>query len=403
MAKRVALFFAPSPVGGGVARVMITLASAFAERGYQVDLLVSRMQGPYLQHLPAAMTLIPLTRTFRGIGQIPQLVAGYSEARALPSALALVGAARYLPALVQYLQQQQPDVLLAAKTSPNLAALWARRLAGVPTRVVVSEHTNFSQEILQHTRKWQWHWRFMSTVVHNLYPWADAIVAVSNGVADDLSVTSDLPRERVTTIYNPVVTPALQDLAHAPLDHPWFAPKSPPVIVAAGRLASQKDFPTLLKAIARVLKVRDVRLIVLGEGKGRAALQSLAQQLGITAHLDLPGFVDNPFAYMARAALFVLSSAFEGLANVLIEAMACGCPVVSTDCPSGPREILADGAYGPLVPVGDDATLAQAILTTLDTVPNRDKLRTRAAEFSVERAVDRYVDVCWGQEVSSLV
>jgi glycosyltransferase involved in cell wall biosynthesis len=382
---------------------MITLASAFAERGYHDDLLVSRVQGPYLQHLPAAVKLIPLTQTFEGLMQTRSLLVGYHGVQALGVSLALIGASRYLPALVQYLQEQQPDALLSAKTSPNLAALWARRLTGVPTRIVVSEHTNFSQEILQHTRKWHWHWRFMPSVIHKMYPWADAIVAVSNGVADDLSVTTDLPRERITRIYNPVVTSTLQDLAHAPLDHPWFAPGSPPVILAAGRLAAQKDFPTLLKAVARVRAVREVRLLILGEGKERAALQSLARKLGIASALDLPGFVENPFAYMTWASMFVLSSAFEGLANVLIEAMACGCPVVSTDCPSGPREILAGGVYGPLVPVGDDAALAQAILATLDASPDRDSLRARAAEFSAEHAVERYLEVCWGREAHALV
>lgn len=393
MANRVALFFAPSPVGGGVARVMMNLASAFVERGYHVDLLVPRVQGPYLQRLPAEVTVIPLTLTYKGVAQIRRMLVEYHGVKALGVAGALVGASRYLPALMQYLRQQAPDALLSAKTAPNLAALWARRLTGVATRIVVSEHTNFSQEVLQHMHKWHWQWRFMSTVIHNLYPWADAMVAVSHGVADDLAMSAKLSRQAMTTIYNPVVTSSLHDLAQAPLAHPWFAPGSPPVIVAAGRLAVQKDFPTLLRAVARVRAVRDVRLMILGEGKERAMLQSLVRALGMSAHVDLPGFVDNPFAYMARAAMFVLSSAFEGLANVLIEAMACGCPVVSTDCPSGPQEVLAGGRYGLLVPVGDDAALAQAIHATLDTVPDRHKLRARAVTFSVEQIADEYLKV----------
>lgn len=393
MANRVALLFAPSPVGGGVARVMMNLADAFVERGHHVDLLVPRVQGPYLQQVPPAVTVIPLTLSFKRVAQLRPLVVEYHGVQALGIASALVGASRYLPALMQYLQQQAPDALLSAKTSPNLAALWARRLTGVATRVVISEHTNFSQEIRQHTRKWHWQWRFMPTVVHNLYPWADAMVTVSDGVADDLAVSADLSRQAMTTIYNPVVTSSLHDLAQASLAHPWFAPGSPPVIVAAGRLAVQKDFPTLIKAVARVRAVRNVRLMILGEGKERAALQSLALTLGMGSHVDLPGFVDNPFAHMARASVFVLSSAFEGLANVLIEAMACGCPVVSTDCPSGPQEVLAGGMYGPLVPVGDDTALAQAIHATLDTVPDQHKLRARAAQFSAERIADQYLQV----------
>jgi glycosyltransferase involved in cell wall biosynthesis len=212
-------------------------------------------------------------------------------------------------------------------------------------------------------------------------------------VAEDLALTASLPRERITTIYNPVVTPALAGQAQAPLTHPWFAPGSPPVLLAVGRLHYQKDFPTLLRAFARVRAVRAVRLLILGEGDQGAALRASAQELGITTDVELPGFVLNPFAYMARAAVFVLSSAYEGLPGVLIQALACGCPVVSTDCPSGPAEILEGGVYGPLVPVGDDVALAKAILSTLNTRPNPDWLRTRAAEFSVDRAVDRYLEV----------
>ncbi len=218
-------------------------------------------------------------------------------------------------------------------------------------------------------------------------------MAVSEGVAEDLALTASLPRERITTIYNPVVTPALAGQAQAPLTHPWFAPGSPPVLLAVGRLHYQKDFPTLLRAFARVRAVRAVRLLILGEGDQGVALQASAQELGITTDVELPGFVLNPFAYMARAAVFVLSSAYEGLPGVLIQALACGCPVVSTDCPSGPAEILEGGVYGPLVPVGDDAALAKAILSTLNARPNPDWLRTRAAEFSVDRAVDRYLEV----------
>jgi glycosyltransferase involved in cell wall biosynthesis len=219
---------------------------------------------------------------------------------------------------------------------------------------------------------------------------ADGITAVSQGIAEDLVCSFGLPRERVTTIYNPVVTPELLAQAQAPLDHPWFAPDAPPVILGVGRLHPQKDFPTLLRAFARVRAVRVVRLVILGEGEQRAALQQLVAELGLTKDVALPGFVGNPFAYMARAGVFVLSSAYEGLPGVLIQALACGCPVVSTDCPSGPGEILEQGAYGPLVGVGDVAALAQAMLALLAHPPAAERLRHRAAEFSLDRAVDRY-------------
>jgi glycosyltransferase involved in cell wall biosynthesis len=235
------------------------------------------------------------------------------------------------------------------------------------------------------------------------YLTADAIVTVSHGVADDLALHAGIPRERITTIYNPVVTPDLLDKAQAPLDHPWFTPGAPPVVLGVGRLHAQKDFPTLLKAFARVRAKQEARLMILGEGKNarkntvqRTALTALAAQLGVAADVALPGFVDNPFAYMARAAVFALSSAWEGLPGVLIQAMACGCPVVSTDCPSGPAEILENGEYGSLVPVGDDLSLANAILSTLNAPPARDRLQARAAMFSVDRTADRYLEVLLG-------
>jgi glycosyltransferase involved in cell wall biosynthesis len=238
--------------------------------------------------------------------------------------------------------------------------------------------------------------RFRLSLARHFYPRADAIIAVSNGIADDLAQVTGLPRERITTIYSPVITPELQEKARAPLDHPWFAQGSPPVLLGVGRLVPQKDFPTLLKAFARVRAVRKARLVILGEGIRRMELETLVRELGVAADVTLPGFVANPFPYMAGASVFVLSSAWEGLPGVLIEAMACGCPVVSTDCPSGPAEILDGGAYGPLVPVGNDEALAKAILSVLETPPDPERLRVRAALFSVDRAADRYLEVLLG-------
>jgi glycosyltransferase involved in cell wall biosynthesis len=370
---------------------MLTLASAFADRGHRVDLLLSRAAGPYLKQVPDSVNLIVLKAMPGLLHQVRTLSVERRPFGSLLTFLLLARTFRYLPDLVQYLQRQRPAMLFSAKTYPNLAALWARRLARVPTRVVVSERTNLSHEVNQHARGWQWHWRLLPLFVRRVYPWADAIVTVSHGVADDLALTTGLPRARITTIYNPVVSARLQEQAQAPLVHPWFMPGSPPVVLGAGRLEAQKDFPTLLKAFARVRAVREARLILLGEGKDRPLLEALAQDLRVAENVELPGFVENPFAYMARATVFVLSSTYEGLPGVLIQAMACGCPVVSTDCPSGPAEILAGGAYGPLAPVGDDRALAQAILAQLDAPVDRERLCARAALFSVEHAVERYL------------
>src|SRR5690625_55191 len=187
-----------------------------------------------------------------------------------------------------------------------------------------------------------------------LYRHLDAVVTASEGVSTDTRTVTGLPPERIHVIDNPVVTPDLEELAAQPLDHPWFGDNDVPVILASGRLTKQKDFPTLLRAFARVRQNRPARLIVLGEGKLRTELEALAVKLGIASDVDLAGFASNPYPYVKQSDLFVLSSRWEGLGMALIEALALGIPAVSADCPSGPREILADGRYGALVPVGDD-------------------------------------------------
>jgi glycosyltransferase involved in cell wall biosynthesis len=233
-------------------------------------------------------------------------------------------------------------------------------------------------------------------LARRLYGWADAAIGVSRGISEDLAQHTAIPKARIITIYNPTFTAESLHKAASPLEHPWLTPDSPPVILGAGRLTTQKDFPTLLRAFARIRKRCPARLVILGEGKSRPALIDLATDLGIVQEMMLPGFVDNPFAWMSRSAVFVLSSVWEGFPGVLIEAMACGCPVVSTDCPSGPAEILNGDEYGPLVSMGDDKALAEAVLNTLQEPLDPAKLRARAAEYSVDRALDRYLEVLLG-------
>lgn len=388
--------------GGGLQRIMLRLAGLFAARGHRVDLVVCKAKGAYRAQVPAAVRLVPLNRPYprlaaRALGFGCALAA---DPPALWPLLRPVLLARdpspwfqRLPALARYLRQARPHALLSAGNTLNCIALLARRRANTPTRLVVSERDNLS--VFLGGRQEQWRWRFLPPLIARTYPWADAIVAVSDGVADDLAGTVGLPRERITTIYNPVLTE--EDSARSEqTGHPWFAEGAPPVVLGAGRLEDQKDFPTLLRAFARVRRQCPARLIILGEGRRRAELESLAVRLQIAADVDLRGWVDNPYDYMRQAAVFVLSSIHEGLPNVLLEALACGCPVVSTDCPSGPAEILAQGRYGALVPSGDDATLAEAIVATLAAPPERAALQARARQFSAEIAVERYLKVLLG-------
>jgi glycosyltransferase involved in cell wall biosynthesis len=221
------------------------------------------------------------------------------------------------------------------------------------------------------------------------YPRADAVVAVSDGVADDLARRLRVPRSRIHVVPNPIVTPDLADLARRRVDPTSFAAGAVPVILGVGRLTMQKRFDLLIEAFARVRRRHDARLMILGEGEDRPQLEALIRQLGLEQQVALPGFVANPFAYMARARVFVLSSAWEGLPGVLIQALACGTAVVATDCDSGPREILQGGRLGRLVPVGDVAALADAISSTLDEPPVRSTA-DRCLRYSESTALDAY-------------
>jgi glycosyltransferase involved in cell wall biosynthesis len=224
------------------------------------------------------------------------------------------------------------------------------------------------------------------------YPWAAHVVAVSRGAAEDLARTSGLPRDRVHVVYNPVITPGIMARARQSPDHPWFAPGQPPVILGVGRLTRQKDFATLIRAFAELRRCRAGRLMILGEGAERPRLEALAAELGVSAEVALPGFRDDATACMAGSALFVLSSAWEGLPTVLIEALAAGTRVVSTDCPSGPREILQEGRLGALVPVGDSAALARAMSDALDR-PRAAAPPDALARFTRDAAVDHYLSL----------
>jgi glycosyltransferase involved in cell wall biosynthesis len=390
-------FYLDNFEGGGVQKTTLTLAGALAVRGHRVELLVCQPSGALQDQVPPGVEVVALDRASAwsartlalrsDLGQFGPILGGIVLSPRPSPTLACLGS------LAEKLAARRPAALYTATTHMNLEAVLARRLAGVDTRLVVSERNAWRGGHLQRG----WPALFLPAVVRRAYGQADAVVAVSDGVADDLATWSGLPRARITTIYNPVVTPELSTLQREAVDHPWFQPGAPPVVMSAGRLGRAKDFPTLIRAFARVRRERPARLVIFGKGKSEtktaksiASLKALAAELGVAEDVALPGFVANPFAYMTRAAVFALSSINEGLPGVLIQAMACGCPVVSTDCPSGPAEILAGGRYGRLVPPGDHQALSDAIVATLEMPPASELLRERAGFFSVERAVVRY-------------
>jgi glycosyltransferase involved in cell wall biosynthesis len=337
-------------------------------------------RGPLLDLLDPRVHLVALT----------DWVEGHVLAR-LPRRVQLfLGLGR----IVRYFREARPGVFMAAASHVHVPVLIAHRIAAcdVPLVLRVSNHLSRSGSggAKPKTRM------FAPRLARWLYPRADAVIAVSKGVGEDVHVVTGYPRARIHALHSPILTDELRRRAEAPIDHPWFAAGEPPVVLGVGRLVKQKDFPTLIRAFARVRARRPARLLLLGRAKNskkRRRLTGLIDSLGVTADVQLAGYVDNPLAYMNRAAVLVLSSAWEGLPGVLIEALACGCPIVSTDCPSGPSEILAGGEFGRLVPIGDDAAMAVAISATLDAPPAREVLQARAEEFGADQAIDRYLAV----------
>jgi glycosyltransferase involved in cell wall biosynthesis len=276
--------------------------------------------------------------------------------------------------------------MLAALNHANLVAMAAGRVPGVRTRTVISIHNNLGKEmegprgVRERTIPW---------LLGRLHRWADAIVAVSEGVADDFARQTDIPRRRIDVIYNPVIMPGLLSSASAQPPHPWFENSNRPVILGVGRLTRQKNFPALVDAFALVKRNHAARLVILGEGPERPVIEARVRDLDLQDSVALPGFVDNPYACMSRARVLALSSDWEGLPTVLIESLAVGTPVVATDCPSGPREILQGGAFGSLVPTGDVPALASAIARALANgriSPPMDALRP----FTPDVVLDQY-------------
>jgi glycosyltransferase involved in cell wall biosynthesis len=359
--KRIALFV-PTLGGGGAEKVMVNLAYGFLEAGHKVDLLLVKNEGPYFKELSSSLNIVDL--------------------RAQHTSLALFS-------LCRYLRRSNPDVMLSAMDYANVVALWAKRISRVRTLSVISEHSIFSVAAKKppniRTRL------SLSILMRLSYPMADKIIAVSAGIAHDLARTFGISDEKITVIFNPIRFDNIAKKATEPIDHPWYRPGNPPVLLSVGRLHRGKDYPNLLRAFSLIRRKRNVRLIILGEGKERSQLKALTRKLNIDQDVDIPGFKDNPYNFMAFSRVFVLSSQFEGFSNVLLEAIACGCPVVSTDCPSGPKEIFDKTGVGRLVPVGRPELLAEAIIEALQ---HGEKRRPDLHEFSYEDIIKKYMRVC---------
>ncbi len=360
--------FLPNLNGGGAERAMLHLAEGFAERGIKTDLVLAEAEGDYLELVPSSVRIVDLKSTF------PVVVSK-------------------TVALKRYLQHENPTVIFSALDIIS-SALWAKKWARqvtVPTKVVMCVQTYLSGQF-QHDQHHVAAY-IRACLVRWLYPKSDGLVAASWGTAKDLAHLTALPLDRIQVIYNPVVTRDVIRKSQESLDHPWFLPEEPPVVLGVGRLVGQKDFFTLIRAFQHVRQQRRVRLVILGEGEDRPRLETLIRELKLEQDVALLGFVENPYVYMANSAVFVLSSHYEGFGNVVAEAMAVGTPIVATDCPSGPAEILENGKYGELVPIADPDAMSTAILDTLVHPVNSEILKARSLLFSSDHVVTQYVDV----------
>lgn len=355
-------FFLPTLRGGGAERVTLNLVQGMIEQGLAVDVVLMAAKGAFLDQVPSSARLINL-----GASRLIQT----------------------LGPLTGYLRRESPRVLISSMSHANLVALWAAKLAGRGTPVVVTVHNTLSESTKHRGWLTGQLWAYL---LRTFYPWAARVVAVSRGAADDLVRTTGVSDDRVEVVYNPVITPQMLALARQTPDHPWFGPGQLPVIIGVGRLTRQKDFATLIRAFAALRRNRAARLIILGDGPDRMALEALVTELGVGSDVSLLGFRDNALAYMAHSAVFVLSSAWEGLPTVLIEALAAGTRVVATDCPSGPREILQEGRLGALVPVGDVIGLADAIQAALGR-PQGAVPADALFPFTREAAIGQYLRI----------
>ena len=359
--KRIA-FFLPTLHGGGAEKVVLNLLKGMTSKNLAIDLILASAEGPYLNQIPESINVVNLA-----VGRVIKAI---------------------FP-LAQYLKQYQPHVLISHMSHANIMAILARKLINQKIRLILVQHNTLSAAKSSLFRA-----KLVPPLMRLLYPQADIIVGVSQNVSQDLAAQLNLNPQKVQTIYNPVVDEELFTKANAGVEHPWFTSDKIPIFLAVGRLTKQKDFSTLIKAFALVKEQVAARLMILGEGECRQELEVTISNLHLQEDVALPGFVDNPYAYMKQAKALVLSSRWEGLGNVLIEALACGCPVIATDCPSGPKEILESGKYGDLVAVGDYQSLSQKMLKVINTAIDQDLLVERAKYFSIDCAVAKYFKVC---------
>lgn len=361
--NRQTAFYIPNLSGGGAQRVIINLARGFVERGRAVDLVVANATGPLHNEVPEGVRLIDLQSG---------------------------GALSSLPRLVKYIKRERPAAMLSTMSHCNVVAIIAKWLSRSDMRLIVRQANTLAYLECSNVSARE---RIVYYLMMMLYNRADGVVANSTETASDLATHGIADEDRISVIHNPVVSPEIFKKQDEDVNHPWFQAPDIPVVIGVGRLHVLKDYETMIRAFSIVRQNRAAHLLILGEGTERENLIALTRELGLKESVEFHGFVSNPHAYISRASVLALTSRGEGFGNVLVEAMAAGTPVVSTECPGGPQEILDYGRFGRLVPVGDVEAFAQAVLETLDNPADRAALIDRAKDFSIDTITSRYMEV----------
>jgi glycosyltransferase involved in cell wall biosynthesis len=354
----------------GVGCVVLNLAEEFAALGWHIDLVVCEDNGELQSALSERIRLIVL-KTQRAASNPP--LKGVFE-------------------LSHYLKLAKPKFIISFLHYNNEIAILAKYLSREPVKVIVTDHSVLSKTTATAIKKTR---KLIPFIARFLYPFADGIVAVSQAVKADLAKLLKLQENRIQVIYNPIINRSIIQESRSNVDHSWFTVKDRPIILAVGRLAPEKDFPTLIHAFAKLRQTQLARLVILGDGLKESYTASLAQmvnQLGLTDDVLFQGLVKNPYAYMAKSDVLVVSSLWEGLSNVVIEAMALNLPVVATRC-GGPVELLAQGKYGTLVPVGNPLAMAEAIAATLSQ-QNLPVSQEWLTQFTSSIVASQYLDLC---------
>ena len=368
MHQRIALFL-PSLEGGGAERAFVELANQLVDLGVRVDLVLVRAKGPYLSELRNEVRVVDL--------------------RSSRTSFAVFKLSRYI-------RQNGPDVVLSGLDNANIASMIACMLAGCSNRAVLTQRAMLSEcWRLQHP----YTHRICLFIIRLLYARARLIVSNSYAASDELQKKFGIPQSRLAVIHNSVDLARIQRLALEEPGHPWLASPIKSLILSVGSLTPRKDYPTILRALSIVRESRECKLIVLGEGSEREKLERLARELAIEDSVQFLGFDPNPFRWMGRARVMASSTLAEGCPNVIQQALACGTPIVATDCPGGTSEILEGGKWGRLVPVGNPKAMAEAIIATLQDKIHPDG-RMRAAAFNPKRNAEEYLKLILPEFIS---